>query len=102
MKVYAAGPVQTVRKEGWHYVLSLRLPFVSGRDLALDKVGAELVVSVGNFRRALFLPRALASATVDTATLEEEWLRIRFKRESARDEAGTPRHQRGSSRPQQG
>ncbi len=83
MKVYATGPVQTVRKERDHYVFSLRLPFVSERELAVDKVGDELVVSVGNFRRPLFLPRALASATVEGATLDGEWLRVRFRREGA-------------------
>jgi arsenite-transporting ATPase len=98
MKAYAAGPVQTVRKEGQHYVLSLRLPFVSGRDIALDKVGDELVVSVGNFRRALFLPRALASATVERATLEADWLRVRFRRPGAPDDVAARRQQRGSRR----
>lgn len=81
LKVYAAGPVQTLRKDRQQYVLSLRLPFVGQASLALDKVGDELVVSVGNFRRPLFLPRALALATVEKASLEEGWLHVRFKRE---------------------
>lgn len=99
MKVYAAGPVQTVRKDGRHYVLSLRLPFVSGRDLAVDKVGDELVVSVGNFRRPLLLPRALAAATVEKATVDGEWLRVRFKREGVPAiDAAPPRSQQGSRR----
>jgi arsenite-transporting ATPase len=95
MKVYAAGPVQTVRKERQRYVLSLRLPFVAEGDVALDKVGDELVVSVGNFRRPLFLPRALASATVEAATLEADWLHVRFRRERGAAEAGGPRRWSG-------
>lgn len=99
MKVYAAGPVQTVRKEGEHYVLSLRLPFVSEREVAVDKVGDELVVSVGNVRRPLFLPRALASATVEGATLDAEWLHVRFQRHGApASEAAAPKS-RQRSRP---
>ena len=89
MRVYAAGPVQTVRREQQHYVLSLRLPFVASQDVALDKVGEELVVSIGNFRRVLFLPKALTSATVDEAALDGEWLRVRFKRETAPRDAGS-------------
>jgi arsenite-transporting ATPase len=92
MKVYAAGPVQTVRKERQHYVLSLRLPFASAADVTLDKVGDELVVSVGNFRRPLFLPRALAAAVVEAAALEGEWLRVRFKRAGPAADESRPGH----------
>jgi arsenite/tail-anchored protein-transporting ATPase len=88
MDVYAAGPVQTVRKEQDAYVLSLRLPFASRHDVALDKVDDELVVSVGNFRRVIFLPRALASSTVEGATVDADWLRIRFARAGGRATGG--------------
>ncbi|MCZ7624811.1 MAG: hypothetical protein M5R38_02250 [Candidatus Methylomirabilis sp.] len=42
------------------------------------KRGDELVVSVGNFRRDLVLPRALADLTVKRARLEEGYLVVRF------------------------
>jgi arsenite-transporting ATPase len=76
LRIYATGPVQTLRKDDERYTLSLRLPFVGGKDVALDKMGDEVVISVGNFRRALFLPRALASATVEEARLEADWLHV--------------------------
>lgn len=101
MRVYAAGPVQTVRQEQQHHVLSLRLPFVSSQEVALDKVDDELVVSVGNFRRVLFLPKALTSATVEEARLDAEWLRVRFKRERAPRDAGPRRRARRPARPEQ-
>jgi arsenite-transporting ATPase len=95
MGIFTTGPVQTVRKEQDHHLLSLRLPFVSDRDVALDKVGDELVVSIGNFRRVLFLPRALAAATVRGATVDQEWLRVRFERPDARGrDAGAARTRR--------
>ena len=92
LKVNAGGPVQTLRKEGQRYVLSLRLPFVGETDVGLHKVADELVVSIGNFRRTLFLPRAVAVATVEEATVDGEWLRVRFRRDiekAAAELAGT-------------
>jgi len=92
LKVNAGGPVQTLRKEGQRYVLSLRLPFVGETDVGLHKVADELVVSIGNFRRTLFLPRAVAGATVEEATVDGEWLRVRFRRDiekAAAELAGT-------------
>lgn len=86
-KVYAAGPVQTLRKERRRYILSLQIPFARGEDITLDKVGDELAVSVGNFRRTLFLPRALARVAVEGATLEAGWLHIGFRRGSGSPEA---------------
>lgn len=79
MKVYAAGPVQTLRKDGDGYTLSLRTPFVQKQDIVLDKVGDELAISIGNFRQTLFLPRAVVSLRVEAATLEAGWLRIAFR-----------------------
>lgn len=84
IKVYAPGPVQTLRKDRGRYTLSLQVPFAEKADIALDKIGDELVVSVGNFRRTLFLPRALVSLDVEGATLEAGWLRIAFRQGAAR------------------
>jgi arsenite-transporting ATPase len=77
---YVTSPVQEVRAEGSRYRLSLRLPFVSQAEVTLDKIGDEMVISVGSMRRHLILPRALATASVEGAHLEGGWLHIVFKR----------------------
>ncbi|MDE2059412.1 MAG: hypothetical protein KGJ27_06755, partial [candidate division NC10 bacterium] len=68
----------TVRKKGGNYYLRLKLPFLQKEELSLLKRGDELVVSIGNFRRDLVLPRALADLTVRRARLEEGYLVVRF------------------------
>lgn len=78
LTVWMPGPIQTVRKKGGHYYLRLRLPFLQKEELSLLKRGDELVVSIGNFRRDLVLPRALADLTVKRARLEEGYLVVRF------------------------
>jgi arsenite-transporting ATPase len=78
LNVWMSGPIQTVRKKGGHYYLRLKLPFLQKEELSLLKRGDELVVSIGNFRRDLVLPRALADLTVKRARLEEGYLVVRF------------------------
>lgn len=80
MDRYVTSPVQEVRAEGSRYRLSLRLPFVSQAEVTLNRVGDEMVISVGSMRRTLVLPRALAAAGVEGARLDGGWLHILFKR----------------------
>jgi len=76
--VYFAGQVQTVHKGRDGYVLKLRLPFLRKEEVSLLKKGEELVVSIGNFRRDIVLPRTLANLEVRRARVEEGNLVIRF------------------------
>jgi arsenite-transporting ATPase len=80
LKVWVPGPIQTVRKKGGHYFLRLKLPFLKKDDVSLLKRGEDLVVSIGNYRRDLVLPRALADLEVKRARLEGGYLVIRFGR----------------------
>ncbi len=82
MRIYAAAPVQILRKDRDGYTLSLRVPFASAEDVSLDRVGDELVLSIGNFRRTLFLPRTLTSLRVAGATLDAGWIRVAFRRDA--------------------
>ncbi|WP_337288294.1 ArsA family ATPase [Candidatus Methylomirabilis sp.] len=86
LHVWMSGPIQTVRKKGGHYYLRLRLPFLQKEELSLLKRGDELVVSIGNFRRDLVLPRALADLTVKRARLEEGYLVVRFGQDGSSQE----------------
>ncbi len=86
LRVWIPGPIQTVRKKGEHYFLRLKLPFLKKDEVALLKRGDELVVSIGNFRRDLILPRALAELAVKRARLEEGYLVVRFGRGGSAEE----------------
>ncbi|MFQ5847131.1 MAG: ArsA family ATPase [Candidatus Methylomirabilales bacterium] len=77
-RVHFQGYVQTVRKTGKGFTLKLKLPFAEKGDLSLLKRGDELVVSIGNFRRDLVLPRAVTHLPVARARLEEGVLTVRF------------------------
>lgn len=82
-EVFFAGPVQTLSRERDGYTLTLRLPFVRAKEVSLLKTGNELIISIGNFRRDLFLPRALAPLEVEAAQVEGGLLRVRFVREGS-------------------
>lgn len=87
-RVHFQGYVQTVRKTGKAYTLRLKLPFAQKGDLSLLKRGDELVVSIGNFRRDLVLPRALSNLPVATARLEDGVLTVRFAQNEGGDTGG--------------
>ncbi len=80
LQVWMPGPIQTVRKKGEHYFLRVKLPFLKKDEVSLLKRGEDLVVSIGNYRRDLVLPRALADLEVKRARLEEGYLVVRFGR----------------------
>jgi arsenite-transporting ATPase len=58
--------------------LRLDLPFARKGDIALKKIGAELVVSVDGQRRTIILPPALASFQPTQAAFDEGALRVSF------------------------
>jgi len=58
--------------------LRLRVPFGERDDLALQKVGSELVVTVGRQKRTIILPSALARRRPAGAKLERGSLEISF------------------------
>jgi arsenite-transporting ATPase len=77
-KVFFSGPVQEVQRHGKEYLLRLKLPFLRKEEVDLFRRGEELVVSIGNFRREIVLPRALVGLTVTGAKVEEGALVVRF------------------------
>ena len=76
--VYYKEKIQTVEKVNGEYRLELTLPFVQKEDVHLTRSGGELVISVGNFRRNLILPRALVDLDVKRARLEDRRLTVTF------------------------
>jgi arsenite/tail-anchored protein-transporting ATPase len=65
--------------------LRLVLPFAEKADIALKKIGMEVVVRVGTQKRTIVLPQALAAYRPAGARFEEGALNVTFEKESNGD-----------------
>jgi len=72
------------RRNGRHRV-RLLLPFATRPEIDLSKVGEELIVKVGNFKKNLILPRAFALLEPSGAQLSGEELIVEFGGKDAQD-----------------
>jgi len=61
-----------------NYSLELYLPGIPKEQIQLNKTGDELNVRIGNHRRNLVLPQALAALSPSGAKMEADYLKIRF------------------------
>ena len=89
-KLFYAGHPQSIDKVDGGYRLKIRLPFISKEDVKLARSGDELAISIGNFRRNVILPRALALLEVKQAKFEEDALVLAFA-----ENAGAPEKAHG-------
>ncbi|MCO6487281.1 MAG: ArsA family ATPase [Phaeodactylibacter sp.] len=62
------------------YLARIKLPFVKEGDASLKKFGDELVVSLGNQRRSIFLPRFANYLRLDRYEFKAPWLEIHLVR----------------------
>ncbi len=76
--LYYSGRAYTVQRRGDEYVLELKLPFTGKGDVSARRLGDELLLEVGAYRRTLFLPRVLADRTIRSAQMHEAALTITF------------------------
>lgn len=76
--VMHVGPTLQVKRESGDYVLRIPMPNVELDKLNLTKYADELYVDVGNFRRRIALPLALADLEPTTARLHEGTLEVPF------------------------
>ena len=60
------------------YSLELYLPGVPKEQVQLTKTGDELNIRIGNHRRNLVLPQALAALQPSGAKMEDDYLKIKF------------------------
>jgi arsenite/tail-anchored protein-transporting ATPase len=77
-KVYYAENTLKVVQENHQYSLELYLPGIPKEQIQLNKTGDELNVRIGNHRRNLVLPQALAALTPSGAKMEDDYLKIKF------------------------
>jgi arsenite-transporting ATPase len=74
---YKENTIRVVQNQN-HYSLELYLPGVPKDQIQLSKTGDELNVRIGNHRRNLVLPQALAALNPSGAKMEEDYLKIQF------------------------
>ena len=75
---YQENTIRVVNNDGM-YSLELYLPGIAKDKIQLNKTGDELNVRIGNHRRNLVLPQALAALKPAGAKMEEDYLKIRFQ-----------------------
>lgn len=74
---YKETTLRVVQDQG-QYSLEIYLPGIEKSQIELSKTGDELNVRIGNHRRNLVLPQALAALSPAGAKMEDDYLKIRF------------------------
>jgi arsenite/tail-anchored protein-transporting ATPase len=72
------GKTQDIVHEGDEYIMRLPLPHVELGKVSLTKRGDELFIEIGNFRRDMILPIALAERPACRAVFRNGILEVRF------------------------
>lgn len=77
-QVYYKENTIRVIQDNNNYSLELYLPGIPKEQVQLNKTGDELNIRIGNHRRNLVLPQALAALKPSGAKMEDDYLKIRF------------------------
>ncbi|WP_346291649.1 TRC40/GET3/ArsA family transport-energizing ATPase [Sphaerothrix gracilis] len=77
-QVYYKETTLRVIQESGHYSLEVYLPGIPKDQVELSKTSDELNIRIGNHRRNLVLPQALAALQPAGAKMEDDYLKIRF------------------------
>lgn len=77
-EIYYKETTMKVVQEKTHYSLELYLPGIPKEQIQLNKTGDELNIRIGNHRRNLVLPQALATLQPTGAKMEDDYLKIKF------------------------
>jgi arsenite/tail-anchored protein-transporting ATPase len=79
LEVLFRGATHDIVRNGGGFDVVFHLPLVEKRNVDLSKKGAELLVKVGNYRRNILLPDALARLPATGAGFEGDLLKVRLK-----------------------
>ncbi|MDJ0774892.1 MAG: TRC40/GET3/ArsA family transport-energizing ATPase [Mastigocoleus sp. MO_167.B18] len=82
-QVYYQETTLRVVQESGNYILEVYLPSIPKSQIQLHKTGDELNIRIGNHRRNLVLPQALAALQPVGAKMETDYLRIQFAAETS-------------------
>ncbi|MEG4807044.1 TRC40/GET3/ArsA family transport-energizing ATPase [Microcoleus sp. F8-D3] len=77
-QVYYTENTIRIVQDNNQYVLELYLPGIAKDQIQLTKTGDELNVRIGNHRRNMVLPQALAALQPSGAKMEDDYLKIKF------------------------
>lgn len=80
---YKESTIRVVQNQN-QYSLELYLPGVPKDHIQLSKTGDELNIRIGNHRRNLVLPQALAALQPSGAKMEDDYLKIQFAASTVR------------------
>jgi arsenite/tail-anchored protein-transporting ATPase len=75
---YKETTMRVVQEASNQYSLELYLPGIAKDQIQLNKTGDELNVRIGNHRRNMVLPQALAALQPTGAKMDEDYLKIKF------------------------
>ncbi len=75
---YKETTMRVVQESSNQYSLELYLPGIAKDQIQLNKTGDELNVRIGNHRRNMVLPQALAALQPTGAKMDEDYLKIKF------------------------
>ena len=77
-RFYKEEPYQLIKENG-NYHLKVILPFLTNKDVELNKYSDELIIRIGGFKRNILLPRQVASKEQVIAKLDGQVLDISFE-----------------------
>jgi arsenite/tail-anchored protein-transporting ATPase len=75
---YQETTTRIVQEGNSQYSLELYLPGIAKDQIQLNKTGDELNIRIGNHRRNMVLPQALAALNPTGAKMDEDYLKIKF------------------------
>ena len=78
LDVLFRGATHDIVRNGGGYDVVFHLPLAEKRSVDLSKKGAELLVKVGNYRRNILLPDALARLSAAGASFDGDLLKVRL------------------------
>lgn len=73
------GEPYSLFKHDGGYQLRMTLPFAARSDVKLNKLGDELIIRVGTFKRHVLLPRQVSALPSIHAKLQDQYLSVFFK-----------------------
>ncbi len=62
------------------YTLKLYMPFVQGEDIELSRAADQLMIRIGGISRHVHLPRSIPSGARIQASMEQDHLKVTFKK----------------------
>ncbi|MBV6652501.1 MAG: ArsA family ATPase [Mameliella sp.] len=77
--LYKDKPFEVKEKDNG-YSIRLKVPFVKAHEFQVDKFGDELVISLGNQRRSIALPRFSNYLRLNGYTFDSPWLEVSLER----------------------